>query len=99
MLLIMHTKLSNLPQIPNPAFITEVEQLRKFKSNIFHKLFRNRKTIPSKLYFRPGHRLDVLHGDDWFLCPPSVALRSSACREPCPVFWYHINFGGLGVAC
>jgi len=27
-LLIMHTKLSNLPQIPNPTFITEVEQIK-----------------------------------------------------------------------
>lgn len=52
MLLIMHTKLSNLPQIPNPTFITEVEQIRKFKSNILHKQLKNRKSLPSKLYFQ-----------------------------------------------
>jgi hypothetical protein len=48
----------------------------------------------------PDHRSDVLYGDDWFLCPPNVALCSSARREPRPVsfvratvlsFQYHIN--------
>jgi len=65
MLLIMHTWLSNLPQIPNPTFIADVEQIRKFKSNIFHKRMKSRKTIPSKQFSNPcllrqDHRQEML---------------------------------------